>query len=136
MTPRALTIALLDEIQDGFNKQDVEAILSHFADDCVWLMARCPMALGRLQELGQLRELGRLQEVGRLQEMGQVDGHRERRGDVDQAGQVAAPTPRVVVVLGQVERFPLTGMDAGVRDPDLLDSCSGITDTFSRRSVP
>lgn len=40
MTPRALTIALLDEIQDGFNKQDVDAILSHFTDDCVWLMAR------------------------------------------------------------------------------------------------
>lgn len=39
-----LTIALLDEIQDGFNAHDVEAILSHFTDDCVWLMARGPRA--------------------------------------------------------------------------------------------
>ena len=42
MPARQLTLALLDEIQDGFNRQDVEAILSHFADDCVWLMARGP----------------------------------------------------------------------------------------------
>ena len=39
-----LTIALLDEIQDGFNAHDVEAILAHFAEDCVWLMARGPRA--------------------------------------------------------------------------------------------
>ena len=39
-----LTLALLDEIQDGFNAHDVEAILSHFAEDCVWLMARGPRA--------------------------------------------------------------------------------------------
>lgn len=44
MAPRKLTIALLDEIQDGFNKQDVPAILSHFTDDGVWLMARGPNA--------------------------------------------------------------------------------------------
>ena len=37
---REVTIALLDEIQDGFNRHDVGAILSHFTDDCVWLMAR------------------------------------------------------------------------------------------------
>lgn len=37
-------MALLDEIQDGFNKQDVDAILSHFADDCEWVMARGPNA--------------------------------------------------------------------------------------------
>jgi taurine dehydrogenase small subunit len=41
---RQVTIALLDEIQDGFNKQDVDAILSHFADDCEWVMARGPNA--------------------------------------------------------------------------------------------
>lgn len=41
---RQVTMALLDEIQDGFNKQDVDAILSHFTDDCIWLMARGPHA--------------------------------------------------------------------------------------------
>ena len=40
--PRTVTIELLDEIQDGFNRHDVDAILSHFADDCEWLMARGP----------------------------------------------------------------------------------------------
>ncbi len=40
--PRPVTIALLDEIQDGFNRHDVDAILSHFTDDCEWLMARGP----------------------------------------------------------------------------------------------
>lgn len=39
-----VTIALLDKIQDAFNRQDVEAILSHFADDGIWLMARGPKA--------------------------------------------------------------------------------------------
>ena len=41
---RTITIALLDEIQDGFNRHDVQAILAHFADDCEWLMARGPTA--------------------------------------------------------------------------------------------
>jgi taurine dehydrogenase small subunit len=41
---REVTIELLDEIQDGFNQQDVDAILSHFTDDCEWLMARGPNA--------------------------------------------------------------------------------------------
>lgn len=41
---REITLALLDEIQDGFNRQDVAGILSHFTDDCVWLMARGPDA--------------------------------------------------------------------------------------------
>ena len=40
--PRPVTVALLDEIQDGFNRHDVDAILSHFTDDCEWLMARGP----------------------------------------------------------------------------------------------
>ena len=39
---RELTIALLDQIQDAFNRHDVDKILSHFADDCEWLMARGP----------------------------------------------------------------------------------------------
>ncbi len=41
---REVTIALLDEIQDGFNRHDVDAILSHFVADCEWLMARGPRA--------------------------------------------------------------------------------------------
>ena len=39
---RTVSIELLDTIQDGFNRHDVPAILSHFADDCEWLMARGP----------------------------------------------------------------------------------------------
>ncbi len=39
---RLVTLALLDEIQDGFNRQDVPAIVSHFTDDGIWLMARGP----------------------------------------------------------------------------------------------
>ena len=37
-----ITIEYLDEICQEFNQQDVDAILSHFATDCVWLMARGP----------------------------------------------------------------------------------------------
>ena len=37
-----ISIEYLDEIQLGFNQHDVAAILSHFATDCVWLMARGP----------------------------------------------------------------------------------------------
>ena len=37
-----VTIALLDTIQDAFNRHDVDAILSYFADDGEWLMARGP----------------------------------------------------------------------------------------------
>ena len=40
--PRTVTLALLDEIQDAFNRRDVDAILSHFANDGTWLMARGP----------------------------------------------------------------------------------------------
>jgi ketosteroid isomerase-like protein len=39
-----VTIELLDAIQDAFNRQDVVGILSYFADDCEWLMARGPIA--------------------------------------------------------------------------------------------
>ena len=37
-----VTMELLDAIQDAFNRQDVDGILSYFADDCEWLMARGP----------------------------------------------------------------------------------------------
>ena len=37
-----VTTALLDAIQDAFNRHDVDAILSYFAEDCEWLMARGP----------------------------------------------------------------------------------------------
>jgi taurine dehydrogenase small subunit len=36
------SIELLDAIQDAFNRHDVDGILSYFADDCEWLMARGP----------------------------------------------------------------------------------------------
>ena len=41
---REITRELLDDIQNGFNRQDVDAILSHFTEDCEWLMARGPHA--------------------------------------------------------------------------------------------
>ena len=37
-----VTVALLDAIQDAFNRHDVDAILSYFAEDGEWLMARGP----------------------------------------------------------------------------------------------
>ena len=46
--PREVTTALLDAIQDGFNRHDVDAILSHFVEDCEWLMARGPDSIGRV----------------------------------------------------------------------------------------
>lgn len=39
---RKVTMQLLDEIQDAFNRRDPELIVSHFTDDCIWLMARGP----------------------------------------------------------------------------------------------
>lgn len=41
---RKVTIELLDRIQDAFNRHDVPGILSYFADDGIWLMARGPTA--------------------------------------------------------------------------------------------
>ena len=41
---RAITIDYLEELCQGFNQQDVEGILSNFATDCEWLMARGPNA--------------------------------------------------------------------------------------------
>jgi taurine dehydrogenase small subunit len=37
-----ITTEYLEEICQEFNRQDVDTILSHFATDCVWLMARGP----------------------------------------------------------------------------------------------
>ena len=37
-----VTNELLDAIQDAFNRHDVDGILSYFADDGEWLMARGP----------------------------------------------------------------------------------------------
>ena len=39
---RAVTIDLLNTIQDAFNRHDVDGILSYFHDQCEWLMARGP----------------------------------------------------------------------------------------------
>jgi taurine dehydrogenase small subunit len=39
-----VTTQLLDAIQDAFNRHDVDGILSYFAEDCEWLMARGPDA--------------------------------------------------------------------------------------------
>ncbi|MEZ5853129.1 MAG: nuclear transport factor 2 family protein [Hyphomicrobiaceae bacterium] len=41
---RQVTIALLDEIQDAFNRRNVDDIVSHFTDDGIWWMARGPNA--------------------------------------------------------------------------------------------
>jgi len=41
---RPITIDYLEQICQGFNQQDVDGILSHFATDCIWLMARGPNA--------------------------------------------------------------------------------------------
>lgn len=56
---KVVTIELLDEIQDAFNRHDVSGILSFFADDCEWLMARGPdQKVGRRcvgkQEIGDV----------------------------------------------------------------------------------
>ena len=64
---REVTLALLDEIQDGFNQHDVDAILSHFTDDGIWLMARGPDApegrrLTGKQEIGEVLR-GRYAEI-------------------------------------------------------------------------
>lgn len=39
---RTVSIELLDKIQEAFNRHDVPGILSYFADNCEWLMARGP----------------------------------------------------------------------------------------------
>ena len=41
-TKREVSTELLDAIQDAFNRHDVDRILSYFAEECEWLMARGP----------------------------------------------------------------------------------------------
>jgi taurine dehydrogenase small subunit len=43
----APTLALMKEINAAFNSRDVNRILAFFADDCTFLMARGPEAVGR-----------------------------------------------------------------------------------------
>lgn len=52
-----ITVALLDAIQDGFNRHDVDEILSHFVEDCEWLMASGPAPPEGRRCLGK-REIG------------------------------------------------------------------------------
>ena len=37
-----LTNTYLDQIQNAFNKHDVDEILSYFSDNCIWIMAKGP----------------------------------------------------------------------------------------------
>jgi hypothetical protein len=46
MTPGP-TLALMKEINAAFNSRDVDRILSFFAEDCTFLMARGPEPEGR-----------------------------------------------------------------------------------------
>ena len=41
------TIALMKEINEAFNSRDVDRIMSFFADDCTFYMARGPEPCGR-----------------------------------------------------------------------------------------
>ena len=41
------TLALMQEINAAFNSRDVDRIMPFFADDCTFLMARGPEAVGR-----------------------------------------------------------------------------------------
>ena len=43
----APTLALMKEINAAFNSRDVDRIMTFFADDCTFLMARGPEAVGR-----------------------------------------------------------------------------------------
>ena len=40
-------LAVLNEVLDAFNRHDLEAIMSHFADDCVFESPRGPDPWGR-----------------------------------------------------------------------------------------
>ena len=57
MTANSITIELLDSIQEAFNRQDVDAILRYFSEDCEWLMARGPNAPEGRRCVGK-REIG------------------------------------------------------------------------------
>ena len=71
MLERTLNIKLLDEIQDSFNQQNVELILSHFTDDCEWLMARGPSEPEGRRCHGKL-EIGDVLRVIRMPYFGQI----------------------------------------------------------------
>jgi len=47
MTTSGPTLALLKEINAAFNSRDVDRIMSFFADDCTFYMARGPEPCGR-----------------------------------------------------------------------------------------
>ena len=40
-------VGTLQQVLDGFNKHDLDAIMSHFTDDCVWESPRGPDRWGR-----------------------------------------------------------------------------------------
>ena len=45
-----LTLALLQDFLDAFNRHDMDAIMNFFADDCVLLMPRGPRPWGQRYE--------------------------------------------------------------------------------------
>jgi ketosteroid isomerase-like protein len=45
--PAGPTLALMKDINAAFNSRDVDRIVAFFADDCTFLMARGPEAVGR-----------------------------------------------------------------------------------------
>lgn len=54
----ALTVELVDEIVEAFNRHDVEAIVGYFAEDAEWYLARGPEPCGRrVKGRAAIREL-------------------------------------------------------------------------------
>lgn len=49
-TGQAVSLELIDEITEAFNRHDVDAVVSHFADDGVFLLARGDKPWGRRLE--------------------------------------------------------------------------------------
>jgi len=49
-TKQAVSLELIDEITEAFNRHDVDAVMSHFADDGVFLLARGDKPWGRQLE--------------------------------------------------------------------------------------
>jgi ketosteroid isomerase-like protein len=47
MSDEASKLKVLERVLDGFNRHDVEAIMSQFADDCVFVSPRGPDPWGR-----------------------------------------------------------------------------------------
>lgn len=69
-----VTVELLDAIQDAFNRHDVDAILSYFAEDCEWLMARgsSPREARRCRGKAEIGEV-LSERYGRIPDMRWVD---------------------------------------------------------------